>query len=192
MKRDQHRSRVRRAAKAAKSEEGSILLTFAAAMVVLCFFIGIALDISLIYMDRNSMQNIAQIMREERFTFQDTVRYADNPAQTAYELVYESAVANGFDGTVKFYFLEEEPQSNYRSYKMRIVLQDQSPYHFGRIFGLETIGLEVTLDGGESYGEGASDVVWCSPLPVDSYNGSYTSTGAGAVVYDSTDLPEDW
>jgi len=176
-----------------KDEDGNILLIFAGSMVLIAFFIGICLDVSMIYMKRNSMQNILQIIREERFTYQDTIRYADNPALTTYHIAYNAAGENEFGGTVKVYFCEEDPEPNYRSYQVRILLTDECPFYFGRIFGLNTMPLRVTLDGGESYGEGSADVIWHSPLPVSSYNGAYTgSIGDGHVVYDSTDLPLDW
>lgn len=176
-----------------QKEDGNILLIFAGAMVLIAFFIGICLDVSMIYVKRNSMQNILQIIREERFTYQDTIRYSDNPALTTYHIAYSAAAENGFDGIVTVYFREEDPEPNYRSYQVRILLTDECPFYFGRIFGLNTVPLNVSLDGGESYGEGSADVIWHSPLPVSNYNGAYTGIiGDMQVVYDSTELPPDW
>lgn len=173
-------------------EDGNILLIFAGSMVVITFFIGICLDISIVYMERNSMQNLLQIIREERFTHQESIRYSDNPALTTYEIAHETAVKNGFTGTLKVYFYEEEPSYNYRSYQVRIMLMKESPLYFGKLFQLNTIQLKASLDGGESYGEGFADVIWHSPRPVSSYNGAYTGSIGGGYVYDGSDLPSDW
>lgn len=173
-------------------EDGNILLIFAGSMVVIAFFIGICLDISMIYMERNSMQNLLQIIREERFTHQETIRYSENPALATYEIAHDTAAENGFGGTLKVYFYEEEPSYNYRRYQVRIMLIKESPLYFGRIFGLNTMLLKTSLDGGESYGEGFADVIWHSPRPVSSYNGAYTGIMGGGYVYDGADLPSDW
>ena len=173
-------------------EEGNVLMIFAASMILIAFFIGICLDLSIVYMEHNSMQSMLQIIREERFTFQETIRYADNPAVTTYKIVNEAAEKNGFEGKLKVYFYEEEPSHNYRRYQVRIVLTKESPLYFGKIFGLNTVTLNAGLDGGESYGEGFADIVWHPPYSVSVYNGSYSGKDGGGYVYDSSDLPPDW
>lgn len=173
-----------------EDEKGNVLIIFAGSMVVIAFFLGILIDVSMIYMDNNSMQNLLRIIREERFTHQDTIRYSDNPAVETYNIVRESAMENGFDGEIKVYFKEDEPEidRSFRSYKVRISLKKESPFYFGRIFGLDTITLGAGLDGGESYGDGSLDVIWYSPIDVSGYNGSYfgnmTETG---YIYNSLD-----
>ena len=175
-------------------EEGNILLIFAGSMILIMFFIGLALDLSMIYMHQNSLQDFLQIIREDRFANQDSIRFSDNPALTTYNIAYDVAEKNGFTGILKVYFLEDEPEHNYRSYKIRVELADESPFYFGKIFGLNKINLRARLDGGESYGEGFADVVWHSPIHVDNYNGSYSGKIGGfpTYVYDNNDLPSDW
>lgn len=159
-----------------KDEKGNVLLIFAGAMVVIVGFIGLIIDVSMIYMDNNSMQSLLQIIREERFTHQDHIRYSDNPALETYKLAHKSAKKNGFDGKIKVYFKEDKPSqdNSFRSYKIRIVLADESQFYFGRIFGLNTIDLSAKIDGGESYGDSSLDVIWYPPDNVSTYNGSYS------------------
>lgn len=158
-----------------KDEKGNVLIIFAGSIILMAFFIGLIIDVSMIYMDNNSMQNLLQIIREERFTHQDTIRYAEDPALETYKLVHDSARKNGFNGKIKMYFKEEERDrdTSFRSYRVRIVLEDESDFYFGRLFGLDTISLSAKLDGGESYGDGSTDVIWYPPGDVSDYNGSY-------------------
>ncbi len=175
-----------------QNSEGNMLILFACFFVVLTFFLGLSLDIGMIYMKRGEMQNLCQIIREDRFTYQDSVRYADNPGQACYELVCGTASQNGFAGEVKVYFQEEPPAYNYRHYRVRTELIDWYSFTFGRLLGIDETELHVTLDSGESYGEGSTDVIWYPPASASSYNGSYTSRDDGSFVYDSADFPADW
>ncbi|HZK57088.1 MAG TPA: hypothetical protein VFD17_02160 [Clostridia bacterium] len=173
-----------------KDEEGNVLIIFAGSMILIAFFLGILIDVSMIYMDNNAMQNLLQIIREERFTHQDTIRYSNNPAVETYMIARESAMENGFDGEIKVYFKEEVPETDrsFRSYKVKILLRKESPFYFGRIFGLDTIALGAGLDGGESYGDGSLDVIWYPPMNASGYNGSYLGNMAEAgYIYNNLD-----
>ncbi|WHH57947.1 Tad domain-containing protein [Petroclostridium sp. X23] len=175
-----------------KQENGNIIILFAGTLVVLIFFIGLSLDIGMICLHRNSMQSLCQLIREDRFTYQDTIRYAENPGLTSYQIIYDTMTDNNFNGTVKVYFYEETPESNYRYYRIRTELSKEYAYTFARIFGLTTTTVTVSLDGGETYGESLKDMIWYSPIAVSSYNGSYTSQFGGGYVYDNHDIPADW
>ena len=175
-----------------EQERGNIIVLFALTLVVLIFFIGLSIDISMICLQRNTMQDLCQIIREDRFTYQDTIRYADNPGLTSYQIIYDSLEDNNFNGTVKVYFCEDEPASNYRSYHIRTELSEEYSYSFARIFGFTSRTVTVSLDGGETYGESGNDVVWHSPIAVADYNGSYTSKPSGGYIYDSHDIPPGW
>ncbi len=175
-----------------KKENGDMIILFAGILVVLIFFIGLSLDVGMIVLHRNSMQNLCQLVREDRFTYQDTIRYADNPGLTSYQIIYDTMMDNDFDGTVKVYFNEEIPKYNYRHYRIRTELSKEYDYTFARIFGLTTTTITVSLDGGEIYGESLNDVVWYSSIPVSEYNGSYSSLPNGQYEYLKHDIPADW
>ncbi|WP_134220042.1 Tad domain-containing protein [Pelotomaculum sp. FP] len=175
-----------------KKESGDTIVLFAGMFVVLIFFIGLSLDIGMIYLQRNSMQNLCQLIRENRFTYQDTIRFADNPGEASYNIIDDAMRDNGFDGTVKVYFKEEQPVSNYRDYRIRTQLSEEYSFTFARIFGLTTTTITVFLDGRETYGEGGDDVVWHPPIQVTEYNGSYTSKSGGGYVYNNHDFPTNW
>lgn len=167
---------MRKVKKILKNEEGNVLILFAGSFIIISFFIGLIIDISMIYMDNNFLQNQLQIIREERFVHQDTIRYSDDPAAETYKIVHQTAKKNGFNGDVKMYFKEEKPDvdNSFRSYKVRVVLSDESNFYFGKLFGLNTISLSAKLDGGESYGDGSTDVIWHPPEDVSVYNGLYS------------------
>ncbi|WP_349672914.1 pilus assembly protein TadG-related protein [Lacrimispora sp.] len=173
-------------------EDGNILLLFAGCLTVLIFFIGISMDLGLIYLKRNALMNLCQLVKEDRFTFQDSIRYSDNPGKDSFTMIEDALRRNHFDGTVKVYFKEDAPETNYRYYKIRTQLSEEYSYTFLKIFGADTTTITVYFDGGETYGEGISDVIWHPALPVSSYNGSYTSQPDGSFGYDSADIPADW
>ncbi len=173
-------------------ENGNILLLFAGTLTILIFFVGISMDLGLIYLKRNALMNLCQIVKEDRFTFQDSIRYSDNPGQDSYVMIEDAMRRNNFDGTVKVYFKEKPPESNYRNYQIRTQLSEEYSYTFLRLFGATTTTITVYFDGGETYGEGISDVIWHPSTPVSSYNGSYTSQSGGGYDYDSSDMPADW
>ncbi|MEY8353961.1 hypothetical protein AALB39_11450 [Lachnospiraceae bacterium 54-53] len=173
-------------------EDGNILLLFAGALTVIIFFVGISMDFGLICIKRNALMNLCQLAKEDRFAFQDTIRYSDNPGQDSYRMIEDIMRNNNFDGTVKVYFYERPPESSYRYYQIRTQLSEEYSYTFLRIFGASTTTITVHFDGGETYGEGLSDVVWHPSSPVSGYNGSYTSRPDGGCDYDSSDIPEDW
>lgn len=175
-----------------RQERGNITILFAGMLVVLIFFIGLSLDIGIICLQRNSMQNLCQLIREDRFINQDTIRYADNPGLASYQIIYDTMADNHFNGTVKVYFKEEPPQSNDRDYRIRTELSEEYSFTFARIFGLTTTTVTVSLDGRETYGDKGTDMVWYPPLSVSNYNGSYISQSGGGYVYDSHDIPAGW
>lgn len=175
-----------------KQENGNIIILFAGTLIVLIFFLGLSLDIGMICLQRNSMQNLCQLLREDRFTCQDTIRFAENPGLASYELVYNTMNDNNFDGTVKVYFYEKTPQNNYREYLVRTELSQEYSFAFARVLGFTTTTITVSLDGGESYGEGGADVVWRPIYSVSDYNGSYTSQPDGVPCYNSSEIPPEW
>ena len=186
---------MKRIRKCASREDGSIMILFAGFLVVIIGMIGLMLDLGLIYMRRNDLMDLCQLAREERFSRQDSIRYADNPGDLTYEIVSKSVRENGFRGEVKVFFYEREPEWNDRSYQVRIALSEEYSYTFLRIFGLTTSTITVYLDGGEAYGEGSNDMIWHSSTSCSAYNGSYTGTNPAApstYVFRSGDYPEDW
>ncbi|WP_313073776.1 hypothetical protein [Lacrimispora sp.] len=175
-----------------RRENGNILLLFAGTLTVLIFFVGISMDLGLIYLKRNALMNLCQLVKEDRFTFQDSIRYSNNPGRDSFMMIEDAMKRNHFDGTVKVYFKEVPPESNYRYYRIRTQLSEEYSYTFLRIFGADTTTITVYFDGGETYGEGLSDVIWHPSSPVSSYNGSYTSRSGGGCDYDSADMPSEW
>lgn len=175
-----------------KGERGNVMVLFAGALVVIIGFVGLSIDIGLLCLQRNTLQNMTQVIRGNRFTYQDTIRYADDPGKTSFEMIQETLAENGFDGTIKVYFYEETPAANYRCYRIRTELSEDFSFYFARIFGLDTTTITVSLDGGESIGDISSDVIWYPQKDTSEYNGSYTGTSSGGYVHDTSDIPPDW
>lgn len=183
---------MKRIRKRFSREGGNILLLFAGFLILITFMVGIALDLGMIYMRRNDLIDLCQLARDRRFTYQDSIRYSDNPGAETYEIVSAAIRENGFSGTVKVYFFEDPPASNYRYYRVRTELSEEYEYTFLKLFGLDTVTISTFLDGGETYGEGINDMIWHPAMPCSEYNGSYTGTAGGPYHYDASDRPCDW
>lgn len=175
-----------------RGECGNIMVLFAGALVVIIGFVGLSIDVGMLILQRNSLQNMTQVIRGNRFTYQDTIRYAPNPGKASFDMIESTLEANDFDGTVKVYFYEKPPKSNYRCYYIRTELSEDFSYYFARIFGLDTTTITVSLDGGEAIGEGADDVIWYPEMSATEYNGSYTSKPGGGYIHNPSDIPPDW
>ena len=177
-----------------KKENGDILVLFAGLFILIVFCLALVIDVGMIYLRRNQMQDICQVIRKDRFTYEDTVRYSDNPAEDCFKNIYNSATKNGFNGNVKVYFNEKEPQCNKRSYKTRTVLTEKYKFTVARILGFDETNIEVFIDVDETYGEGRADMIWHPKTPISSYNGSYTSLddGTNNFVFTAGDIPSDW
>lgn len=177
-----------------KEEFGSVVVLFALLLTVIVFFVGIAVDLSLFYMKRSDLENLCQLMREDRFTFQDTMRYADNPGRAAYQIAAQSMGDNGFNGVITVYFWEktQPAEANGRYYKVRTQLSDDFSFHFLRIFGADTVKVKAHIDDVENYGEGGSDVIWHPSVSPGSYSGSYTGSAGGGYSFVAGDFPSDW
>lgn len=175
-----------------KAERGNIMVLFAGALVVIIGFIGLSLDIGMLALQRNSLENMLQVIRNDRFTYQDKIRYSSEPGEDLFEVIQETLVANDFDGTVTVYFYEIPPEHNFRKYNIRTVLSKDFSFNFARIFGLNTTTISVALDGGEKVGDRGNDVVWHPDVPPASYNGSYTSREGGGHIFAPGDIPAEW
>lgn len=173
-------------------ENGNVTILFAGLLVVLIFFIGLSYDIGQMCKAKSDMQNICHLIREVRFTYQDKIRYADNPGNESFITVKQTADANGFTGTVKVYFKEYTPSDHQRNYMVRTELSEDYYFVFAKILGLTSLKITETLDGGESFGDGTDDIIW---YPKDmNYNGSYTSISGGGSTpgFLPDDLPAGW
>lgn len=176
-----------------KDEKGNITIAFAAMLVVLLFFAGICVDLGMVYLRRAELYNLSKIIREERITFQDAIRYSDNPGAKTYEVVENALIKNNYNGNLKVYFQEYVQQENLRQYRTKVVLSKEVPYNFLRIFGHSSVTLNVSIDGSDTMGETsvANVVVWHPSADKSSYSGSYERTGS-AIDFDDSDLPDSW
>lgn len=180
--------------KCSSKEDGNILILFAGFLVLLIFMIGIMLDLGMIYMKRNELTDLCQLAREERFSRQDTIRYSDDPGAETYKIIWDCLQKNGFKGDVKVYFREEQPEWNYRYYKVRIVLSDDYHYTFLRLFHLDTQQITVFFDGDETYGEGGNDMIWHPRKSYTEYSGCYTGDPSDPTVrhFSVGEFPDSW
>ncbi|MDO4788863.1 MAG: hypothetical protein Q4A19_06880 [Johnsonella sp.] len=185
---------MERAWKKLKEEEGNIIVLFAGTLLLLCFFVGIAFDLSLYYTRKNDLENLCRLLREDRFTHQDSIRYADNPGAKNYIIASKTLQDNGFAGDLSVFFKEESfpAQANSRQYKIRIELSENFDFHFLKIFGLSNVRVKAYIDGKENYGEGGSDVIWHPSAAAETYSGVYSGSAGSGYSFTQGTFPSGW
>ena len=176
----------------ANREEGNIILLFAGVLVILIAFVGLALDMGMLLVRRNELQNLCDLVRESRFAHQDTIRFADDPGLTSYQVATQAIVNNGFGGELTFYYREDTPADNRRKYIVRTELTEEFEFSFLKVIGLDAMDIVVRADGGGDYGESTNDVVWRPAGNVANFNGTYRGTIAGLLSFDPGAFPADW
>lgn len=177
-----------------KKEQGNMTILFAASLFLILFFVGIGVDLSLYYMRRNDLENLCRLLREDRFTYQDTIRYANNPGAAMFKIASDTMKSNQFSGEIKVFFKEEPfpAAANERKYKTRVQISEKFNFYFLQIFSLKTAPVVAYVDGVEQYGESGLDVIWHPDVSVDAYNGSYTGTVGSAYTFSAKDYPSGW
>lgn len=185
---------MERALKKMKEEDGNIIVLFAGGLLLLCFFVGIAFDLGLYYTKKNDLENLCRLLREDRFTHQDSIRYADNPGAENYRIASKTLQDNGFTGNLSVFFKEEPfpAYANARQYKIRIELSENFGFHFLKIFGLSDVKIMAHIDGKENYGEGGSDVIWHPSGTADTYSGVYSGSAGSGYSFSQGTFPSGW
>lgn len=160
----------------ARNERGDVAISFALMAVILIFFLGLALDMSMVLMDRNRTDGLCQVIGESRFTHRDSVRFSANPAQATVDYVTGVLRANGFEGTAVIAFEESPRHVNHRHISVCVTLYKESPFYFLRLFGANGVTTSSAITFEDDYGEGGNDVIWAPSAAVSSYNGTYEVT----------------
>ncbi len=177
-----------------REERANITILFATCMVVIAFFAGLAIDFGMYYMKKNDLENLCRLLREDRFTYQDSIRYANNPGAELYNIVSDTMKKNKFGGTIQLAFKEENfpTNANSREYKMRIILTEDFNFYFLKIFSLGGIKVSSFIDGKENYGEGGSDVIWHPAVSPNTYSGTYTGQAGSGYTFEQGVYPSGW
>lgn len=160
-------------ARAAADERGNITAPFAASLVALIFFMGLSVDVSMVLLDHGRLDDMCQIVAENRYVHQDSVRFAEDPAQASVAYVADTLAANGFDGTATVDFEESPRTTSHRHFAVTLTLTEESPFYFLRMFGADSVNITSSTTFEDEYGENGDDVVWAPSVSPDAYNGSY-------------------
>jgi len=175
-----------------KNEDGNVVVLFAFLFILFVFCMALVVDVGIIYMQRNEMQDICRMIREDRFAYENSIKYADNPAVEYYNHIYDSIQNNNFEGEFTLYYKEKKPESNERSYKIRIQLKREYNFTLGKLLGFDSTDIIVHIDGEETFGEKKLDMIWHPKKAISTYNGSYTSDGKKQYTYVYNDYPSEW
>ena len=183
---------ARKAAAQAQDEQGNVLVMFAAALVVMIFFVGLAMDASVVLMAHSRLNGMCQLVAQDRLTYQDTVRYSEQPGTDFSKCIIQTLGANGFSNKGEFYFTEDTRTENARHYKARIVLHGSCDTYFLKLFGLKKINFAAQTDFDDTYGEPNDNVVWSPSAPASYYSGRYTFDNGSVTGFNAGNLPDGW
>ena len=183
-------------------ESGNILVMFACSLIVLIFFIGLTVDVSMILWQKGQLVNDAQLIKNNRFVYQDSVRYADNPGEEFEKRALKTLQLNGYEGDGKIYFYEYSQKKEERKVKVRVELNKKANTYFFQVFGVKHIPISTSIDFEDTYGDyrkKSSDPVkevnrvWHPQKPVSEYNGTYEFDSASASTGRTSEhLPSDF
>lgn len=154
-------------------ERGAVALFTALTMLILIFFVGLAIDLSMVFMDKSDLDDLCQVVCEDRYVHDDLVRFANDPAQATVSYVTTALVSNGFTGEFEVTFNESSRSKNKRVIDVDVTLTRESPLFFLKLFGASSPTVSSTVSYEDVYGEGGDDVVWAPVASASSYNGTY-------------------
>lgn len=156
-------------------ESGSVSVIVALTMVVMIFFVGLAIDLSMVLLDKSELDGLCQVVCEDRYVHDDLVRFADDPAQATVGYVSAALVSNGFSGDLEVSFDESYRAKDRRVIDVAVTIKRESPLYFLKIFGMSSFTISSTVSYEDVYGEGGDDVVWAPNASASTYNGTYRS-----------------
>lgn len=184
-----------------EGESGNILVMFACSLIVLIFFIGLAVDVSMVLWQKGQLVNDAQLIKNNRFVYQESVRYADKPGEEFEKRALQTLKLNNYEGSGKIYFNEYSRKEEERKVKVRVELNKNANTYFFQVFGVKTIPISTSIDFEDTYGEYEKDPsgkpnenkVWHPKDLASEYNGTYAFASASATPgRTSSDLPSDF
>lgn len=182
-------------------ESGNILVMFACSLIVLIFFIGLAVDVSMVLWQKGQLVNDAQLIKNNRFVYQESVRYADKPGEEFEKRALQTLKLNNYEGSGKIYFHEYSRKEEERKVKVRVELNKNANTYFFQVFGVKTIPISTSVDFEDTYGEYEKDPsgepnknkVWHPKDLASEYNGTYAFASASATPgRTSSELPSDF
>ena len=182
-------------------ESGSILVMFACSLIVLVFFIGLTIDVSMVLWQKGQLVNDAQLIKNNRFVYQESVRYADKPGEEFEKRALQTLKLNNYEGSGKIYFNEYSHKEEERKVKVRVELNKNANTYFFQVFGVKSIPISTSIDFEDTYGEYEKDPsgksnenkVWHPKDLPSEYNGTYAFASASATPgRTSNELPSDF
>lgn len=156
-----------------RRERGSISVFTALTMIIMIFFVGLALDLSMVLLDKAKLDNLCQVVCEDRYVHDDLVRFSDNPAVVTVDYVSAALQTNGFTGQLEVAFDESTRDKSRRVIDVDVSIMKSSPLYFMKIFGFSDVKVSSTVSYEDVYGEGGDDVVWAPAVSASTYNGTY-------------------
>lgn len=156
-------------------ESGSISVITALTMIAMIFFVGLAIDLSMVLLDKSELDGLCQVVCEDRYVHDDLVRFADDPAQATVSYISTALASNGFSGDLEVAFDESHRTKDKRVIDVDVTIKRESPLYFLKIFGASSFTISSTVSYEDVYGEGGDDVVWAPSASTSTYNGTYRS-----------------
>lgn len=178
--------------KQAADERGDVLVIFAASFMVMLFFVGLAMDASMVLMAHSRLNSVCQLVAQDRLTYQDTVRYSEQPGDDFTTCIMQTLAENQVQGKGEFYFSEDVRTEQKRHYRARLVLQDSCPAHFLRLFGVQKINFSASVDFDDNYGEPTDNVIWSPAASPGAYSGKYSFEANTKTGFSPNELPREW
>ena len=184
-----------------EGEDGNIIVMFACSLIVLIFFIGLAVDVSMVLWQKGQLVNDVQLIKNNRFVYQESVRYAEKPGEEFEKRALQTLKSNNYKGAGKIYFNEYSRKEHERKVKVRVELNKEADTYFFQVFGIKHVPISTSIDFEDTYGEYDKDPsgtpnqnkVWHPRDLTSEYNGTYAFDSTSETPRRTdTGLPSDF
>lgn len=131
----------RRRLGARKRLSGAVVPLVACCMVLLCAVMALAVDVSGAYRLRARNEQTLELAKDAVMANLNSLKFSEDPAAAAEEVVAEALSQDGFSGKATFYYYElpeSETGATDRVAGMCLTLESSQPSRFARVLGQDT------------------------------------------------------
>ena len=135
-----------------KSEQGDILILFAATLIMIIFFLAATSDIVLAFSKKERLEELADIMLELRIDASEELWNSESPAHLYNEYVQDIARKNNLRPDqvhIGWTDMPTQPgyENNQRIIKVDVLLTDNYETSILKMFGIENLPIRVKKSG---------------------------------------------
>lgn len=140
------------------NECGSILILFAATLILLTVFLALSTDIALAFNKKDKLTEVGNLIRDARFDIGEELWNSNNPEFLLKEVAVDIAKKNGLKSNqVDVEWNITKNSSTHRMVNVKIIITDVYECTTLKMLGINELPIKVVIDG---YQEKKGTMVW--------------------------------